>query len=150
MPDQNQTKKRNKLLPQIYRSIHALKLINRLLPIIRPSLPFFLFLGLVLFFTINMMYKYQNPESSSGYISKNVGEGETVSIKKGSTREETTKLLEVVKLYPQYPDGYALLSLHYKRSNQCDKALNAIDTAIKLDPGNNILKEVEQLVKKCQ
>jgi Flp pilus assembly protein TadD len=68
------------------------------------------------------------------------------AMQKENYQEAVAKFTEIVKLQPNNPDAYYDLSLAYGRLNQYDKAIEIIDQAIKLKPGEKDYEDLKKII----
>jgi cytochrome c-type biogenesis protein CcmH/NrfG len=152
MPDQNKQKKNTRKFPHIYRIFLALKTNTSFIIYIRSILSYLLVLGLVLFIGVNIIVQYQHQRGLLNNIDISLVNQEYVTVKNNSnsSQEVITRYKNLINKYPQYPDAYALLSLEYNQNRYCIRAVKAINTALKLDPGNQVYKDMKQTISRCQ
>lgn len=53
----------------------------------------------------------------------------------------------VVNQYPDYRDGWLQLAFQYVKNNEINKAKDALKTARELDPNNEVIIKLEQLIQ---
>jgi len=66
--------------------------------------------------------------------------------------KQLAKLREIqslLELYPDYPDGFAYLSVLAYNLGDCKLAQSALKRALKLDPTRPIFLQLEIIIKKC-
>ena len=54
---------------------------------------------------------------------------------------------EIITQYPNYRDGWIQLSYQYIKNNELQKAKEALEMAKELDPNNEVIIKLEQLIK---
>jgi tetratricopeptide (TPR) repeat protein len=59
------------------------------------------------------------------------------------------KLKLLMKSYPQYPDGHAMLAVWYFNQGYCEEAKTEIEKAVKLDPNRPVLQKLESQISRC-
>lgn len=61
-------------------------------------------------------------------------------------KDKIDKLVEIVRSYPSYRDGYLMLGVYYWQIYQDGKAQEAIDTALRIDPNYQLTKTIKSLI----
>ena len=70
--------------------------------------------------------------------------------KKIKSQAEIKRVQEIVKNYPNYPDGWAYLALLYNKTRNCEQAEKSINQAIRLDPNKKKFQELKTVIGKCE
>jgi len=78
----------------------------------------------------------------------------TSEVKKVETQKQQqlnkiANLEQLLKEYPNYPDGHAYLAVLYFRQSYCDRANRALDKAIALDRNRPIFQELKTKIGRC-
>ena len=68
---------------------------------------------------------------------------------KQQTENRMNKLKLLMKSYPQYPDGHAMLAVWYFNHRDCEEAKNEIRQAIDLDPNRPVLQKLQNQINHC-
>lgn len=89
-------------------------------------------------------YLKQLLEQSGG-----VGAVSEVEAEKQQLVKRISDLEELVKQNPNYPDGHALLAVLYFQQSWCDRAVNALNRALELDPNRLVFYELQEKINKC-
>ena len=72
-----------------------------------------------------------------------------VEIQKQQQLNQIADLEQLLKEYPNYPDGHAYLAVLYFRQSYCDRANSALDRAITLDKNRPIFQELKTKISSC-
>lgn len=65
-----------------------------------------------------------------------------------SDQQLITDWEKIVKLYPNYRDGWLQLAVRYNQVGDKEKALNALEKAREIDPNNETVKSLEKIIQK--
>lgn len=84
-------------------------------------------------------------------LQKQAGNNEVnkVESQKQQQFKKITDLEQLLKQYPNYPDGYAYLAVLYFKQSYCDKANLALERAITLDRNRPIFQELKNKISRC-
>ncbi|MBI4039462.1 hypothetical protein HY388_01380 [Candidatus Daviesbacteria bacterium] len=61
-------------------------------------------------------------------------------------QDKISKLVQTVKAYPSYRDGYLMLGIYYWQVYRDEQAKAAIEAALKIDPNYQLAKTVKKII----